>query len=138
MKKTGSRIGLLAALAAAATGCGLGVAPGLRPMPGMYALRVNGTTMNVPAGYSVLEAVRATPTAGTLRARSAISGDPLYVVDGVSIENGPAMLRVMRVCDVESIELLRPLDAFARYGLPAGGGAIVVRTRRADTPSGGC
>ena len=138
MRKTASRIGLLVALAAAATACAHGVAPRTLPMPGMYALRVNGTTMNVPTGYTVLEAVRATPTAGTLRAHSAISGDPLYLVDGVRIHNGPGMLRVMRVCEVESIELLRPVDAFARYGLPAGGGAIVVRTRRADTPSGGC
>lgn len=138
MKKTGSRIGLLAALAAAATACGHGVAPGTLPTPGIYALRVNGSTMNVPTGYTVLDAVRATPTAGTIQARSAVSGEPLYLVDGVRIHDGPAMLRALRVCEVESIELLRPLDAFARYGVQAGAGAIVVRTRRADTPSGGC
>ena len=138
MKKTTLRIGLLAALAAAAAACAHGNGTATPAMPGMYALAFNGGTMRVPVSYTVLEAVRTAATAGVLEARSAFDRGPLYVVDGVRIENGAALLRAMRVCEAESIELLRPLDAFARYGLPAGGGAIVVRTRRGDTPSRGC
>ena len=136
MRRTIRRVGLLAALAAGATGCAHGTGP-RETRPGMYALVVNGATTHVPLANTLLEALARTPHAALATGVLGADGAPLYLIDGVPVHNGLAIIRTMRVCEAAAIQVLRPLHAVTRWGSGASAGAVVVTTRRADTP-GSC
>jgi hypothetical protein len=139
LRTTALRIGgLLAALTAPAIACNHGVAAGSTPAPGMYALELNGKLVTVPTGHTVLDAIRRSATAAELFSLSALRRDPLFVIDHVRVTDGFSMFSRMPVCGAAAIELLRPLAAVTRFGSTAGSGAIVLSTRRGDTPARGC
>ena len=87
-----------------------------------------------------------TPGAGTfitMRGRRTISGssEPLYVVDGVLIDNSSLYdpsgtkqfsNRAMDInpSDIESIEILKGASAAALYGTQAGNGVVLITTKR--------
>lgn len=137
MRRTAPRIGLLAALAAGTVACGHGAPLRTTLPPGMYALPVNGQPVPVPIGVSLLEALGRTPWSSLAIGFGSVSGAPLYVIDGVPVNDGLTMLRTLRACEAATVEVLRPLDAVTRWGTRAGAGAVVVATRRGDTP-GSC
>lgn len=55
-------------------------------------------------------------------------GDPLYVVDGVPVPGGLGYN--FNIQDIESIEVLKDASAAAIYGAQAGGGVILVTTKK--------
>ncbi|MDZ7689960.1 MAG: SusC/RagA family TonB-linked outer membrane protein [Balneolaceae bacterium] len=59
--------------------------------------------------------------------------EPLYVVDGVAMEDG---IEYMNPNNIESIEVLKDASATAIYGSRGANGVILVTTKRGDTPSG--
>ncbi len=61
------------------------------------------------------------------------STDPLYVVDGVVMEN----FGLMNPNDIESIEVLKDASATAIYGARGANGVILVTTKRGKTGSEG-
>ena len=54
---------------------------------------------------------------------------PLVVLDGLGLFDGMRRLADIPVQDVQSITVLRPLDALTRYGPRAGKGAIEIATK---------
>jgi outer membrane receptor protein involved in Fe transport len=65
-----------------------------------------------------------------IRGSSAISGDPLVLVDGRAVS--AASLQDIAADQILDVEVVKGPAAVERYGERAGGGAIVVRTKRAD------
>ncbi|MEX0778964.1 MAG: SusC/RagA family TonB-linked outer membrane protein [Balneolales bacterium] len=61
------------------------------------------------------------------------SSDPLYVVDGVVMENGIGM---MNPNDIQSIEVLKDASSTAIYGARGANGVILVTTERGGTDGG--
>ena len=68
-----------------------------------------------------------------IRGASSVNGsnDPLYVVDGMTIEVDPDQgLYWLNPNDVASIDVLRDAGATAIYGSRGAGGVIIIKTRR--------
>lgn len=86
--------------------------------------RVPGVTV-VPRGdgsYSI-----------TIRGRATLgynNTDPLFVVDGMPVENGIAVFRSLAPEDVERIDVIKDAEA-SIYGSRSANGVILVRTRHA-------
>jgi hypothetical protein len=62
-----------------------------------------------------------------------LSEDPAVVVDG-TLATSSGILRSLRADHVFSIRVLSALEGTTYYGLHAGSGVIIVRTRQADDP----
>jgi len=59
-----------------------------------------------------------------------LSGEPLYVVDGVAVDPGPnGTLSWLNVYDVESIAVLKYEPDKAIFGVRGANGVIVIKTR---------
>lgn len=84
-------------------------------MPGVQVMQTSGD----PEG-SVMIRVRGT--------RSATAGnDPLYIVDGVPMENG---LSNLNSNDIESMEVLKDASSAAIYGSRGSNGVILITTKK--------
>ena len=67
-----------------------------------------------------------------IRGNVSIGGnsEPLYVIDGVAITPGPGgALQGINPHDIESIEVLKDATSLAYYGLRAGNGVILIKTK---------
>jgi TonB-dependent SusC/RagA subfamily outer membrane receptor len=67
-----------------------------------------------------------------IRGNVSISGnsEPLYVIDGVAITPGPGgALQGINPHDIESIEVLKDATSLAYYGMRAGNGVILIKTK---------
>ena len=74
-----------------------------------------------------------------VRGGSSINGsnEPLYVIDGVSIQPGPGgSLAGINPSDIESIQVLRDAMATAAYGVRGANGVIVIKMKKPGRPSG--
>lgn len=83
--------------------------------PGVNVLRV-------PGGIAV-----------RIRGESTFNGErePLYVVDGMSIEAGPGgALQGINPGDIERIEVLKDIGSTAQYGSRGANGVILITTKR--------
>lgn len=59
------------------------------------------------------------------------SNEPLYVVDGMTIEPGPGgALSGINPADIEKIEVLKDIGATGQYGARGANGVVLIRTRR--------
>ncbi len=59
------------------------------------------------------------------------SNDPLYVVDGMTIDVDPGQgLYWLDPVDVETIDVLKDASATAIYGSRGAGGVVIIKTRR--------
>ncbi|WP_266366998.1 SusC/RagA family TonB-linked outer membrane protein [Tellurirhabdus rosea] len=85
-------------------------------MPGVYVQTTNGEP-----GADLQIRVRGT---GSLNA----SNEPLYVVDGVPVEN----LRGINPQDVKSIDVLKDASSAAIYGSRGNNGVVIVTTKRGE------
>ena len=68
-----------------------------------------------------------------IRGAVSFSGDtePLYVVDGQTIEAGPGgALMGINPGDIEKIEVLKDIGSTSMYGSRGANGVIVIRTKR--------
>ncbi len=85
-------------------------------MPGVQVLQTSGD----PEGSNLLVRVRGvgSATAGT---------DPLYIIDGVPVENG---LSNFNPNDVESMEVLKDASSAAIYGSRGSNGVILITTKK--------
>ncbi|MDB5200815.1 MAG: TonB-dependent receptor [Ferruginibacter sp.] len=85
--------------------------------------RASGLTIAASSGQ---------PGAGsTLRVRGTTSinnSDPLYVVDGIPVDNGG--IDYLNTNDIESIEVLKDASSAAIYGARAASGVILVTTKK--------
>lgn len=72
-----------------------------------------------------------------VRAGSTLSAtqDPLYVVDGVPLDQGNANLNTLNPNDIESYTILKDASATAIYGNRASNGVILITTKKADLSS---
>lgn len=72
-----------------------------------------------------------------VRGGSSINGsnEPLYVIDGVSIQAGPGgSLAGINPSDIESIQVLRDAMATAAYGVRGANGVIVIKMKKPSRP----
>jgi TonB-dependent starch-binding outer membrane protein SusC len=72
-----------------------------------------------------------------VRGGSSINGsnEPLYVIDGISIQPGPGgSLAGINPSDIESIQVLRDAMATAAYGVRGANGVIVIKMKKAGRP----
>lgn len=85
-------------------------------MPGVSVMQTSGD----PEGSNVMVRVRgiASATAGN---------DPLYIIDGVPVENG---LSNFNPNDVESMEVLKDASSAAIYGSRGSNGVILITTKK--------
>jgi hypothetical protein len=137
MKPNAARILSMAVLAIAVAGCAYHEPTRGASLPGSHMLQVNGRAVNVPHAISLHEALLRTTASSIVGGRVTTQGPPLYVMDGVPLLDGLGIVRSMRVCEAASVVVLRGPDAVTRYGGRAGAGAVVIVTRRGDTP-GSC
>jgi len=81
--------------------------------------------------------VTRTPDGGIavrIRGNSSISAnmEPLYVIDGVAIQPGPGgALLGINPHDIATIEVLKDAASLSYYGLRAGNGVILIKTKHA-------
>jgi TonB-dependent SusC/RagA subfamily outer membrane receptor len=82
--------------------------------------------------------VARTPSGGLairIRGNSSIIGnaEPLYVIDGMEIQPGPAgALSGINPHDISSIEVLKDAASLSYYGVRAGNGVILITTKRTN------
>jgi iron complex outermembrane receptor protein len=72
-----------------------------------------------------------------IRGGSSINGpnEPLYVIDGISIQPGPGgSLAGINPSDIESIQVLRDAMATASYGVRGANGVIVIKMKKPGRP----
>jgi TonB-dependent SusC/RagA subfamily outer membrane receptor len=72
----------------------------------------------------------------TIRGKATLgygSTDPLFVFDGLPVEDGISVLRGMSPEDVDRIDVIKDADA-SIYGSRSANGVILVRTRHAKVP----
>ena len=72
-----------------------------------------------------------------VRGGSSINGpnEPLYVIDGISIQAGPGgSLAGINPSDIESIQVLRDAMATAAYGVRGANGVIVIKMKKPGRP----
>lgn len=68
-----------------------------------------------------------------IRGSSTLYGDnqPLYVIDGMTIEPGPGGALVgINPADIEKIEVLKDIGSTAQYGSRGANGVILIRLKR--------
>jgi hypothetical protein len=133
------RLAGLAALAGMVSACAQATRAGPGAAPGMYPLVIDGVVVRVPEATTLLDALQRTATGLRMMA---LTGDatvePLVVVDGAPVREGLRSLASIVTCDVDSVRLLRSIDAFKFYGAGAAAGAIDVRTRTGMGRGHGC
>jgi len=86
-----------------------------------YIRRVPGVTvMNRGGTYSV-----------QLRGTTSFNGtsSPLYILDGRYIQTFDQLNKTVQVVDIANIDVLKGPEATTRYGLRAGNGAIIIKTK---------
>jgi len=68
-----------------------------------------------------------------IRGSNSLAADqePLYVIDGQTIQAGPGGALVgLNPADIESIEVLKNIGATAQYGVRGANGVILIRTKQ--------
>jgi TonB-dependent SusC/RagA subfamily outer membrane receptor len=68
-----------------------------------------------------------------IRGATSLNGstEPLYVVDGMTIDPGPGgALQGINPNDIERIEVLKDIGSTAQYGVRGANGVIVITTKR--------
>lgn len=85
-------------------------------MPGVTVMQTSGD----PEGNNVMVRVRGV---GSVTA----GNDPLYIVDGVPMENG---LGNINSNDIESLEVLKDASAAAIYGSRGSNGVVIITTKK--------
>ncbi|HEX6066717.1 MAG TPA: TonB-dependent receptor plug domain-containing protein [Longimicrobiales bacterium] len=89
----------------------------------LFAGRFPGVEVwRVPGGLSV-----------RVRGSTSVMGsnEPLYVIDGMTIDPGPGGALVgLNPADIQSIEVLKDAGSTAMYGVRGANGVIVIKTKR--------
>ena len=70
-----------------------------------------------------------------IRGSTSINGnlEPLYVIDGMAIQPGPGgALSGINPHDIASIEVLKDAASLSFYGMRAGNGVIVIKTKHTN------
>lgn len=88
-------------------------------MPGVTVMQTSGD----PEGNNMMVRVRGVSSATA-------GNDPLYIVDGVPMENG---LGNINPNDIESLEVLKDASAAAIYGSRGSNGVIIITTKKGTT-----
>ena len=88
-------------------------------MPGVSVMQTSGD----PEGNNMMVRVRGVSSATA-------GNDPLYIVDGVPVENG---LGNINPNDIESLEVLKDASAAAIYGSRGSNGVIIITTKKGTT-----
>jgi TonB-dependent starch-binding outer membrane protein SusC len=97
--------------------------------------QVAGTTEELFAGRFPGVEVKRIGGGIAVRIRGAASGsgdtEPLYVIDGMTIEAGPGgALMGINPQDIEKIEILKDIGSTAFYGVRGANGVILIKTKR--------
>ena len=83
------------------------------------------------AGVTVEEGPGGTMRVRIRGQRSFMGGnDPLYVIDGMTINTSDGILAGINPMDIESISVLKDASATAAYGSRGANGVIVIKTKR--------
>lgn len=85
-------------------------------MPGVQVMQTSGD----PEGNNIMVRVRGVSSATA-------GNDPLYIVDGVPMDNG---LGNINPNDIESLEVLKDASAAAIYGSRGSNGVIIITTKK--------
>lgn len=85
-------------------------------MPGVQVMQTSGD----PEGNNLIVRVRGVSSATA-------GNDPLYIIDGVPMENG---LSNINANDVESIEVLKDASSAAIYGSRGSNGVVIITTKK--------
>lgn len=88
-------------------------------MPGVNVMQTSGN----PEGDNLMVRVRGV---GSITA----GNEPLYIVDGVPMENG---LNSLNPNDIESLEVLKDASAAAIYGSRGSNGVVLITTKKGKT-----
>ncbi len=97
----------------------------------MQISRIEQALQGRTSGLTIAASSGQPGAAATVRVRGTTSinnSDPLYVVDGVPVDNGG--IDYLNSADIESIEVLKDAASAAIYGTRAASGVILVTTKK--------
>ncbi len=103
----------------------------------MPVVRIEQALQGRTTGVSVASSSGQPGASSTVRVRGTTTinnSNPLYVVDGVPIDNGG--IDYLNSDDIESIEVLKDAASAAIYGTRAASGVIIVTTKKGKVGSG--
>jgi len=104
-----------------------------RELEAQPLVRVEQSLQGRASGVTIFANAGQPGSASTVRVRGITSfnggnNDPLWVVDGVIVEN--AGIGIINQSDIESIEVLKDAASSAIYGTRAGSGVILITTKK--------
>lgn len=100
---------------------------------------VNQALQGRVAGVFISNPTRPTDDAGIkIRGVNTINGstDPIYVVDGMVMDNSYSGFNVVNINDIASIEVLKDASATALYGSRGSNGVVVITTKKGKKGEG--
>ena len=103
----------------------------------MPIVRIEQALQGRTTGVTIASSSGQPGSASTVRIRGTTTinnSNPLYVVDGVPIDNGG--IDYLNSDDIESIEVLKDAASAAIYGTRAASGVIIVTTKKGKSASG--
>lgn len=102
-----------------------------KDLENMPITRLENALQGRTSGLTIASSSGQPGAASTVRVRGTTSinnSEPLYVVDGVPIDNGG--LDYLNAADIESIEVLKDAASAAIYGTRAASGVIIITTKK--------
>jgi TonB-dependent SusC/RagA subfamily outer membrane receptor len=99
---------------------------GLDPIEKTLAARVPGVWISRTSDGGIAVRIRN-------QTSIAANAEPLYVIDGMAVQTGPGgALLGINPHDIASIEVLKDAASLAYYGVRAGNGVIVIKTKHTN------
>lgn len=105
---------------------------GRRQLENLNTTNVSSMLQNLASGVQVSQSTGRPGERVTIRVRGATSfgsNDPLYIVDGVPVENY-SMIESLSPSDIQSMDILKDASAAAIYGSRAANGIIIITTTK--------
>jgi hypothetical protein len=91
---------------------------------------VDGEVVLTSGNRSLLELLRAKVNASRLGENASPEDQPLVIVDGIVMTDGPRSLAEIPASHAQAVVTMRGIEAVPVHGSKAEGGAIIVQTRR--------
>lgn len=111
---------------------------GARQLDNLNTPNVSSMLQNMAAGVQVSQNTGRPGEVVRVRVRGATSltgsNDPLYVIDGVPVED-PKTLDILSSSDIQSMDVLKDASSAAIYGSRAANGVVIITTKKGSNDS---
>lgn len=111
---------------------------GARQLDNLNTPNVSSMLQNLAAGVQVSQNTGRPGETVRVRVRGATSltgsNDPLYVIDGIPVED-PKALDILSSSDIQSMDVLKDASSAAIYGSRAANGVVIITTKKGTIDS---